>query len=231
MHSGIDFEDEGLRLRLHLGPKTPLPALPQPEVGAVLGKGEELIAYKVGRVLSYEGMAEYGPHSWKQEVLSKEKTPEGIVVSTSEPWSDDEDEGKWAGKYLIAKSGVWRMGGKDEFNTSTYTRMPLELPAELRLNQTHHNQVIGQDIYEENGEKEIEGNIERESIRVLGTETIVVKAGKFENCVVVERRTESLWGEYYELNERKEWYHPGTGLIKTVDDKGLGSDLIKIEQK
>ena len=235
MHSGIDFLDDGLRLRMHLGPKTKLLAVPDPEVGEVIGKGVELNSWKVGKTMTFAGESAYGPHRWSFETVSMEKTPKGTLVRSKEPWSDEEDEGVWEGSYLIDDKGVWYRDGKDETMTTTYTQAPLDMPLELRLNEVIRYESSGQNQYKEDEEEGIEEEdesfIERTEFRVLGLETVKTKAGTFADCVVIERYTESLWGDYYDAIENREWYHPGTGLIKMEDQDGYGGELIKTEQK
>lgn len=231
MHSGIDFVDDGLRLRLHLGPDVDLPSLPEPKEGELLGKGVELLSYKPGRVLSYEGEDSFGRNSWNFEVTATEKTARGLRILSEEPWSDGEDKGKWMGSYLIAGDAIYQTGGKDEFGTTTYTKPPIDLPLELHANARHRYEAAGQDVYEENGQKEVDVYRERSELRVLGTDTVSTKAGEFKDCVVVERYTESQWSERFDVDYSKQWYHPGTGLVKVEDENGFGSELIKIEKK
>lgn len=230
MYSGIDFIDDGLRLRMHLGPGSGLPALPEPEVGEVIGRGVELAHYQTGRVLSYEGSDEFGSNDWKSEVLLTEKTPEGILVQISEPWASKEEKGTWTGRFLIDDKGIWQMGSKDEFSTTSFTQPPLDLPLELRVNGVHRYEATGESLYEEDGEREISVLRERGELRVLGLETIETKAGRFEDCVVVERFTEELDSDYFSSWTNKEWYHPGTGMVQTRDENGDGGVLVKKAQ-
>jgi hypothetical protein len=106
------------------------------------------------------------------------------------------------------------------------------LPAELREGSVHRTSsewtsrhVDEEETYDDRGRTEIE-------IRVLGLEDIEVPAGKFEGCVVVERRTEQLGRESFDVGSRKFWYHPGTGLVRSEDLSGLDPtmELVKIEE-
>jgi hypothetical protein len=49
---------------------------------------------------------------------------------------------------------------------------------------------------------------------------------------VVERRTEQLGRESFDVGSRKFWYHPGTGLVRSEDLSGLDPtmELVKIEE-
>lgn len=231
VHSGIDFEDDGLRLRLHLGPAKKSVSLPQAQPGKLIGNGAEFCGYRQGRILHYSGKDPIGQRDWRLEVLSIEKSPEGLVVTTSEPWSDEEGEGTWKGRYLIAESGTWELGGKDEFTTTTYPRPVLNLPAQLRLKAVHHSDAAGEDVYEQNAERVVDRVRMRSVLKVVGIEDVEVTAGKFKDCVVIERRSESMSGDYFERYEAREWYHSGTGLIREVDQHGFESQLVKIEEK
>ena len=188
MHSGIEFVDDGLRLRMHLGPKVELPTVPKPKPGKVIGKGVELSAYKVGKTLSYSGEQAYGPHSWKFETVAIEKTPKGLLVRSREPWSDEDDSGDWEGVYLIGEDGIRYQSGKDEFTSATHTKYPLDLPLELRLHEMLQFEAAGEIVYDEEGVKDVDPFSERTELKVLGLETVKTKAGTFKDCVLVERR-------------------------------------------
>ena len=215
---------------MHPGPRGPLLSLPKAEVGEVIGTGVDLNAYRAGKALSYESLDDFGASTWKFEVLSTQKTDKGILVRTREPWADSEDEGEWKGNYLIAEDGIWQTGGRDEFTTTTYTKPPLDLPLELRLNAVHRYEVAGEDRYQDEEELDVGAYRERSELRVVGLEDVIVDAGTFKDCVLIERYTESLWPDYYDATLSREWYHPGTGMVKQNDNTST-SELIKIEDK
>ncbi len=230
MHSGMDFIEDGLRLRMHLGPKSKLLALPQPEVGEVLGKGMDLGGYKVGNKLFYRNEYEGIEGTWSWEMKSVEKTPEGTKLNFESPWEEDGESGIWKATYLVDDKGIWAVEGKDEFMTSTYERPSLNLPLELRLNAIHKCDTISQDVHKDEEGVFSETTKTRQEIRVVGKETIKTKAGTFKDCVVIERYTESLSPGFFDITDAKEWYHLGTGMVKSVDQHVV-SELIKIEKK
>lgn len=229
--SAIDFEDDGMRLRLHLGPARPLASLPQPEPGEVLGTAAQLSAFRAGRSLSYETTGPGAEETWGVEIVSVVETPEGKLVSTREPWAWDGEQGVWEGRYLLNETGVWQLGGKDEFSTATNSEPALSLPAELRRHAVHRHQSKGTNVHEDNGVKEVEATRSRDVIRVLGSETVEVGAGTFEDCVLIERSTETLHGEYFDSQTIREWYHPGTGLVQSRYEDGTLSKLSSIKDK
>lgn len=229
--SAIDFEDDGLRLRLHLGPAVELPALPDPEPGALLGTAEKLNAYRVGRVLSYESTGPQGEETWGFEVAGIEETPRGRVVTTREPWAFGGEQGVWEGRYLVDRDGVWTLGGKDEFSSMHHSQPSLHLPTELRQGALHRSESKGRSTFDDNGLEEVEISQGRSEIRVLGTETLETAAGTFPDCVLIERHTEDLTDSYFDSSLVKEWYHPGTGLVQSLYADGTLSKLVRIEDK
>ncbi|MCB1130564.1 MAG: hypothetical protein KDN05_05500 [Verrucomicrobiae bacterium] len=233
LQSGIDFEDDGLRLRFRAGPAPSSPAPAPREPGPKLAELADLVTLKPGRVLHYAGRDSAGGHTWSWQVTATEETPRGTRITTSEPWKGPEEFGHFHNTLLLADDGLHQVSWKDEDGSCTFLTPVLDIPADLRSGSVRSSSSRGEHkSTDEDGKPLTEPVLNETEITVLGTETVEVPAGTFENCVKIELYQEGVWGSYFHRTRRHQWYHPGTGLVRSVDLTGVEPtmDLQRIEE-
>lgn len=233
LQSGIDFEDDGLRLRFHAGPASPAPAPAAREPGRKLAELTDLVTLKPGRVLHYSGRDSDGVHTWSWQATTVETTPEGTRITTSEPWKGADESGNFQNHLLLDGNGLHQVSWEDEDGTCTFRTPVLDIPADLREGGVHRSSSTAEHkSTDEDGKPVTERVLNETEITVLGTETVEVPAGRFENCVKLDLYQEGLWGSYFHRTHRHQWYHPGTGLVKSVDLTGVepAMELQRIEE-
>ncbi|MCH7225456.1 hypothetical protein [Haloferula sp. A504] len=232
LRTALDFEDDGLRARLHAGQdQREETSAAEREGGRKLADIRELVPLKPGRVLHYEGANAMGKHTWSWEVKTMEKTEDGTRIVTEEPYADPDGEGVYRGTSLIG-DGEQLLSWTEGEHSGEYPEPERILPKEFREGAVHRSRSSWTSRYVEEGETELDRGKTEIEIRVLGLEDVEVPAGTFKDCVVVERRTEQLSEEWFDVSSERQWYHPGTGLVQSEDLTGFAPvmKLVRIEE-
>ncbi len=219
--SGIEFENDGLRARLRLGPdeRRETTAVERPG-GRKLAEAKDLVPLTVGRVMHYEGTdAEGDRHVLWSKVAEAEETEDGVRLVTEEFYTVG-DESRRSFMTSLLGDGHRLQSWRADSDSGTYSEPALTVPAEIREGALLQLTYAWKSRYEEEGETtESEGKA-TEEMRVVGLEDVEVPAGTFKDCVLIESREEQMEGGWFDLSYSRLWYHPGTGLVKTEESGG-----------
>jgi len=231
--TGLEFEDDGLRLRATVAKLDPKPA-PAPDAkpaGKTLATVRELIPSQPGSVLRFKHTISFGddeeePDKGFQtvEVLRPEAGDDADTVRSKNFWKSGDEPAR--GYDLVERFGSGGFGvtlqSSPEYRLECTTPL-IELPAVLVEGETTvFESVFTTEDKEGDGEPIKQNCIGQVRIRVVGLETVEVEAGTFEDCVRVDTVETSVFGSEASSERMTTWYKKGIGAVKAVGISDMG---------
>jgi hypothetical protein len=233
VRAGIEFEDDGLRLRLSMDQGAAKPEAPaaaaDPGIPAGFPRLEDLIQPKPGTKWKYRVTETYaeGPFTKDVETLAVTPVESGTVIRnrvSARPPGEEEMQ-IHEEEHLLDGGGYHMQGSKQGDSAKTFSRRMPVLPGKLAPGLAFG----GEHRSERKDEEGISQELGDVRATIIGLETVKVPAGVFENCVRID-------GEYdyftYGIVGRatdSTWYAPGVGLVKMTwkDEFDSGSEELE----
>ena len=235
LQAGINFEDDGLRLRAVMEPVATPPAAAATADELVVPEGfpqlKDLVPVKEGLELTYqvdETDAD-GPYTKVMKQLAPESRADGTLIrwQIKRDAEGEEDDDSYQQEQLLsnADKGYATVRTKHQDMEQIFgTPMPV-LPAKIAPGLSFSGDYNSVMKSEEGDEKDA-GTLRS---RVTGLETVEVPAGVFQNCVRIDGEYDYLSGGMIGRVKDTSWYAPGIGMVKSEwkTEFGHGTEVLE----
>lgn len=233
--AGINFEDDGLRLRAAMEPVQvpPVVAAKADEIAVPEGfpQIKDLVPVMEGLELTYqvdETDAD-GPYTKVLKQLAPEARVDGTLlkIQAKVDAEGEEDDKTYLQEFLLsnADQGYRTVRVKnDEMERIFGSPMQL-LPAKLAPGVSFGGDYDSEVKAKDGGGKE--AGVSR--ARVTGLETVEVPAGVFQNCVRIDGEYDYMAAEMIGRVKDTLWYAPGVGIVKSEwkTEFGHGTEVLQ----